>query len=110
MEIIKYGVIGIFGLWMLWVFFLAYCAIKRNYDNRSNDEIRPLALSVVLVGFLIDVLCNFTVASIFFLEPPFEWTITDRVSRLKKDNEWRGRLARWVCDHLLNPFDKDHCN
>jgi len=44
-------------------------------------------------------------------DPPREWLVTDRLTRLHDRSDWRGRLARWICINLLDYFDPSgrHC-
>ena len=63
---------------------------------------------------LLDVTLNVTIGSVGFLElPPVhkkEWLLTDRLQRHMVNDNWRGTVARWVCSHLLDPYqDGGHC-
>jgi len=105
--------LGLFAFWLLWVFFLAVMELRAARDagliNRQAD-CYYLALSVLFVGYIIDFLVNVFVASVIFLEPPFEMTVTARVTRWKKDEGIRGKIARWICAKLLDPFQVGgHC-
>ncbi|MCO5213684.1 MAG: hypothetical protein M9936_28630 [Caldilinea sp.] len=60
-----------------------------------------------MFGYLIDFATNVLVCT-RLLEPSHkETTVTARLSRHKKAGGWRGSVATWVGDHLLDPFDPD---
>lgn len=109
----KLIVISFIAFYLLWVFFLAVMALKRAKDEgkiyRGHDAYY-LAISVLWIGFVLDFLVNVFFASIIFLEPPFELTVTERVARWKKEGGYRGDLARWMCAKILDPFQiGGHC-
>lgn len=104
---------GIIGFWMLWVFYLAVMALKRARDEgllKKGCDAYMLGMSVLLVGLVLDFIVNMVVATVIFLEPPFELTVTARVTRLKQEGGWRGDIARWMCAKILDPFEQgSHC-
>lgn len=95
----------------LWVFYLAAMNLIAN-----KDKIIPLVkyagISVVLVGIILDVLFNLIYMTVLLLEVPRELLTTDRVKRHRNNQNWRGKVSRWMCKHLLSPFDAtgDHCD
>lgn len=108
-----YTVAGILGLWLLWVFYLAVMALKRARDAGTlTNTAYILGQPVLIIGLLIDMLANFTVVTVMFLEPPMEFLVTSRLKRhIESDDGWRTRLARWCCSTLLDSFDPSgsHC-
>jgi hypothetical protein len=71
-----------------------------------------------IVFLIIDVLLNATVMWVLMLEPPGEWTITERMKDYKKLDPSKGKLRWWryhFADNMcliLNVFDKSdngHC-
>lgn len=113
-----YYIIALFGLitylWMFWGFYVLVMGIYRAHlDNRLTKVTLCLGLPFVVVGYVIDVSVNLTVASIIFLEPPQELLVTSRFQRYvtRTPNTWRGRAATWVCENLLDVFDPtgNHC-
>jgi hypothetical protein len=84
--------------------------LKRAKDAGTLSKTAlVLGMPILWTGLLIDVFVNFTVMSILFLEPPFEFLVTDRLSRHAQDinGGWRKSFASWFGTHLLNPFDPD---
>jgi hypothetical protein len=72
----------------------------------------PLASKILgappaLLAYLFDILMNWTLMSALFFDGPRELTITERLHRYKSG--WRHKVARWLCEHLINPFDAGHC-
>lgn len=103
-----------------WVFYLAIMHLKEEKIRLSKIN-KSFSLSqkvfgypLLGLGYVIDVFLNTTVGSIGFLELP-RWDLkevlfTGRVSRWNDTGGWRGDLARWVCFHFLDPFEKGgHC-
>lgn len=103
---------AILFLWLFWAVYVLVMGIYRAHlARRLTPVTMALGLPFVAIGFAMDVLANITVASVVFLEPPREWLVTDRLQRHIKRGRWRGALAGWVCDHLLDVFDpkENHC-
>lgn len=96
-----------------WLFYLAVMNLVPVRDQ-LHPFARVNAYILLAIGLTLDLILNVVVASILFLEPPRlrELLLTARLSRLvKTDSGWRGRLARWICHHLLDQFDPKgkHC-
>lgn len=97
----------------LWALFLMYCAlhasIKSGKFYKTPWPVR--SLSYVLLVFMVgaDAIFNVTIGSALFLELPKSWMFTTRCSSHLDDVNWRGDLARWVCNGWLNPFEEGHC-
>lgn len=116
------------GLWVvlfLWCFWVLYVATMGVYRLKLAGELHAattsrftlsLAYSLVIVAVLVDVVAQYTVASVMFLELPRkgEHLVTDRLQRhmAKLNPDWRVRLADWICLHILDLFDpsKNHCD
>ncbi len=67
---------------------------------------------MLLAGYALDVFVQVVVASVVFLDPPRDWTLTGRLKRYIAGPEGiRERVAVWMCANLLNTFDPDgrHC-
>jgi hypothetical protein len=69
---------------------------------------------VVLIGFVVDVLANITIAVIVFRELPKELLVTTRLTRYINDTNahiHNKMMALWICDNLLDLFDptENHC-
>ena len=73
---------------------------------------KALGYPIIAVGLALDVLMNAFVFTIIFLERPREWLVTERLKRHIKQPTMRAKLARFLCDEILSPFDPtgDHCD
>lgn len=102
---------GFLSFYVLWALYLLVMNLKRAHDNDTmTNTAYKLGTPLLIVGYLWDVICNLTYASVLFLEIPREWVITARLSRHIADEGWRGDLARWFCRHLLDPYDPSGCH
>lgn len=112
-NIIIYIGAGLGSLWLLWVFFLAVMALKRANDDgaiHKGSYTYYLAMSVLFVGWVLDFVVNMTVATVLFLEVPFELTLTARCEHYMSKIGYRGNMARRICK-LLDPFQiGGHCH
>lgn len=102
----------------LWLFWYAYIVVMGLYrahlDGRLPRVGYVLGAPALAVGYLMDVLAQYTIASLVFLDLPRrgEWLVTSRLQRyIAHDTGWRAAKARWICDNLLDVFDPsgDHC-
>ena len=61
----------------------------------------------LFVGLILDTLVNIFIMSVLFLELPHEFLTTARLCRWYETAplSWRGKLAVWFGDTLLNPID-----
>lgn len=98
-----------------WALFLMYCALHASIKS-GKFKATPLpvkALSCILFTIMLvgDIGFNLTVGSLLFAELPNirRPTFTQRCSDHITDEDWRGRLAKWICTGWLNPFEDDHC-
>lgn len=101
-------------LWAFWAVYVLVMGIYRAHlSGRLTGPNRVLGLPVVLLGYAMDTITNLTLACLVFLDVPREWLVTTRLIRYRDaaPDGWRGKLAAWICDRLLDPFDPtgDHC-
>lgn len=108
-------------LWCFWVLYVATMAVYRLHLagelKVATTSRYTLALCYSLVGIavLVDVIAQYTVASVLFLEVPKkrEHLVTDRLQRYLalEAPSWRTAKADWICLHILDLFDpkKNHC-
>lgn len=110
MEVLLWIFLPFAFSWYMWGAYLGVMALMRAHPTMSI-ETKIFAYPFAFVGGLADVLFNATIGSVLFLELPTEWVFTHRVSRWNEHESWRGSLARWICAHLLDPFDPKgrHC-
>lgn len=100
--------IGLF-LADLYLFFIMYVAgmgmVRAHAEGKLNGVLWVLCLPFVALSWVIDVLHNVTVFTLIFVELPRELTVTERLKRHVTQQTFRGKLARWIADTLLNSFD-----
>lgn len=108
------GVIAFYLLcfWYLYVFVMGI--YRAHLAGRLSKFAFILALPVIAVGFLVDLIANWTVATAVFVELPEqpEELVTDRLKRYINGPPCKRRtLAIAICDHLLDVFDPSgaHC-
>lgn len=93
----------------LYLFFIMYVAsmgmIRAHAEGKLNGVLWVLCLPFVAISLFLDLINNLTVFSLIFAELPKEWLVTDRLKRHAKENTFRGKLARWIADTILNSFD-----
>lgn len=109
-------------LWVIgyaYVFWLLYVLIMGFYRawlaGRLTLTAKILALPAIVVGYLVDLFANWTIAVVWFREWPSRplELVTDRLSRYiaLPPTFWRCIHARWLCETLLDYFDPNgkHC-
>lgn len=100
----------------MWILYLAVMSLKLERDELKAQG-RDFTLTqkifgypVLIVMIVADVVFNWVIGSILFVELPREFLFTSRCQRHMKDNSFRGKLARSFCKHLLDPFEiGGHC-
>jgi hypothetical protein len=100
-------------LYLLWVMYLAVMSLARARDAGTlSTTAKLLGYPLLAVGIVFNVLVNWIILSVLFVEPPRETMFTTRVARhCKYGQGWRKRLACWICHDLLDAFDPAgrHC-
>ena len=93
----------------LYAFFIMYVAsmamIRAHAEKKLNGVLWVLCLPFVAISIVLDFINNVTLFTILFAELPREWLVTARLKRHAKQQTFRGKMARWLGDILLNPFD-----
>lgn len=109
---------GLFILLYLYCFYMLYILIMGIYRahllNKLNRLQIVLCFPAVVLGWLVDVVCNLVIAPFIFLEVPQELLVTKRLERHIASNdtdEWRYQLSDYICSNLLDVFDPNgsHC-
>ena len=103
------------GVYVLWMFFLAVMALMRAHEAGTLSKVALyLGMPIVAVGVLIDFVVNVVVLTPLMLDVPAEWTVSQRLARIKAEEptSWRGKMASWICTNLLDTFDPtgEHCD
>lgn len=99
--------------YIFWICFLAFAGVKAAKDaGRTIPKVAmALASPFIVAAFVLDVVYNLTFGSLLFAEVPRTWTLTARASSHLKEDGYRGRVARWLCSNLLDPFQTGgHCH
>lgn len=92
---------------MLWVLFLAYSALKAKW-SALRLEVKIVGVLVVAVGFLVDVVINWTAG--LALGVTRDATLSQKCGRLKHVGGWRSKVAYYLCGVWLDPFEiGGHC-
>lgn len=101
------------SLYALWIMYLAVMSLARARDAGTlSTAAKVLGYPLLAVGVVCNVLINWVILSVLFLEPPRETMFTHRVSRhCLHGTGWRKRLACFICHDLLDAFDPagTHC-
>lgn len=100
------------SVFVLWVFFLAVMQLRTARDaGKLRGPVKPFAYAVLYIGWTLDAFVNIFVMTFVFFEIPGEFTVTARVKRHKRSVGNRGKIASWLCDNFLDPFDPSgsHC-
>lgn len=107
MELIAASSYSLGTIYALWGFFLAVMNLKQASDKgKLNRAALVLGLPIIITGYLLDVVIQFTIGSLLLLDWPRERTLSEHLHRLATSHEgWRGRVARWVLASLLADFD-----
>ena len=103
-----YAATAILSLYALWLGYVLTMHIVHRWPQLPLAA-RVLGAPAALVAYALDVLLNWTLCTLAFADWPREKTITERLHRYQQTPGLRARVAAWVCGHLLNPFDPDHC-
>jgi len=101
------------AFYILWIFYLAVMNLARAHEAGTLKPIAyKLGIPILVVGYILDVLINWTLLTIMFLEPPYELTVSARLSRhFKAPTGYRRVVSVWICANLLDTFDTSgtHC-
>ena len=102
----------LYGFWLLYVLIMGF--YRAWLAKRLTRVALVLASPALLTGYLVDLLTNWTLATLLFWQwpqRPLE-LVTDRLSRyISTPSGWRTEPALWVCQSLLDYFDPNdrHC-
>lgn len=103
----------------LYAFWCAYIAVMGVYrahlSGRLVGATKVLAYPLVLTGLALDVVAQYTIATVVFADVPQrgEHLVTKRLTRYTKfPGTWRHKMAVFVCSSLLDVFDPTgaHCS
>ena len=94
------------AFYLLWLFYLAVMSLKRVQDNTGlNRACLILGIPVLVIGLLLDLICNVFVMTLVLLELPQELTVTARLQRHHRDSDgYRLKVVLWF-ETVLDEFD-----
>lgn len=95
-------------LYWMWFLFVGGIHILQKWDTLPWPS-KVLGAGPVVYAVIVDVVLNIVLISVLFWELPKEWTMSTRFHRHQEVPGWRAPISRWVCQNLLNPFDREHC-
>ena len=106
----------LYAFGFVYICFFLYLALMSAYTAKRTSQLTAPAMvfiyPMLVIFIVLDVLLNAVIGSVIFVESPREWLFTQRVSRLNNKNNWRGKVAKYICAHFLDPFDPRgrHCS
>jgi hypothetical protein len=100
------------AFYLLWALYIIVMSLQRaRRDGTLSMPALILGAPLIVAGVALDAILNLTIMSAVMLERPKEWLVTARLKRHCGQPTWRGAIARWMCQNLLDTFDPDgrHC-
>ena len=98
--------IAVLACYLLWIGYLALTNLERARSvGALTKAARVGAAPLLLIFGPLDVLVNWTVGTLLFLEFPREFTLSKRCTRHYNDAGFRGRVSRWLGRNALDPYD-----
>lgn len=105
--IFDYFVLPSVAGWLIFI-ILMRLASKREKGGLSFVE-KFYGASLLFIGYINDVYSNWTLFSILLLEFPRELTVTARLRRIiRTEGGWRLKVALFIEEHFIDPYDKGH--
>ena len=115
-TVIYLSILTITWLYLFWCLYVLVMGVYRAHlDKRITGVIKWMSYPIVLLGLGVDVISQYTIATVFFADLPVkgEHLVTSRLQRYisSGSSNWRYKYAKWICDSILDPFDPsgDHC-
>lgn len=107
---------------VLWIFFVNVMWMKRNKD-KIPKYLMPLAWVFVGLGMILDVTFDLIFGTILFQQLPdyhkgmslHDATLSHRLRKILRGESGiyksykRYKFALFVCRHLIEPWDSNHC-
>ena len=81
--------------------------MKARGERTTTTTAWALAFPVVICAILLDIVLNYTIFAVLMWDFPRmgEYTFSQRLVRLAQQQGWRGIVARWIAEKLLDPHD-----
>lgn len=108
MAIIAAAGLSLGALYVLWGLFLAVMNLKQARDDQTLPRAALIGgMPLLFLGYVLDFALNVTLASLLFLEPPREKTLSQRFQRWSRQPPGRRqRIATQALLLFLHPFDR----
>lgn len=105
-AVLKYLALALGVTYALFVFYAGVMNIKRVRDAGKLTRLGyAFGYPTLLIGYTLDVICNWFVMTIVFAELPREATVTARFKRHNRESTgWRLSIVRFF-EPLLDPLD-----
>jgi hypothetical protein len=106
LALLTYLALAVGVTYALFVFYAGVMNIKRVRDAGKLTRIGyAFGYPTLLIGYALDVICNWFVMTVVFLELPKEATVTARFKRHNRESTgWRLSIVRFF-EPLLDPLD-----
>lgn len=101
---------SIYAFYILWIAYLAIMNLKKARDENTLTKFTYyFSFPLLFMGYLLDIIINFLVGTVVFVDLPREFTLSSRLSRYVDDQpkSWRADVAKVLAKNLLDPFDPD---
>ena len=97
------------ALGVTYALFVLYCAVMNIKRVRDMGKLSPIGYvfgwPTLVLGYALDVICNWFVMTVLFVEWPREATVTARLKRHNRQSTgWRKRIVLFF-EPLLDPLD-----
>jgi hypothetical protein len=105
-AVLTYLALALGVTYALYVFYAAVMNIARVRDAGKLTRIGyAFGYPTLIIGYTLDVICNWFVMTIVFAELPRETTVTARFKRHNRESTgWRKRVVQFF-EPLLDPLD-----
>ena len=101
-----YALATLVCVYLLWVHYVAVMRLMQVRDaGHLTSAMKAIGYPALIVGLLLDLIVNTTVATLIFLELPKEWTVSARLTRHSESTGWRQRVAVAIRTALLDNID-----
>ena len=96
-EVVIYIGFALAVTYFLYVFFAAVMNIKRVRDMGKLTKLgMAFGYPTLIIGLLLDIICNWFVMTLLFLEIPQELTVTSRLKRHNRESTgWRLAIVKF---------------
>lgn len=105
-ELAYYLLFSFVVTYLLYTFYAAVMNIKRVRDMGKLTKLgMAFGYPTLVIGLLLDFLCNVFVMTLLFLELPQEFTVTSRLKRHNRESTgWRLSIVKFF-EPVLDPID-----